>query len=166
MWTAGLAPHPFVAESSLPKDGRGWVTVDAHLRVPGFPGVWALGDCARVPDVLHPGHHQPALAQHAMRAADQRAPNIGASIRGARTRPFRYRTLGDRATLGRVNGSGLGGPFRVWGLLAWFLWRTYYLWPLPRLEKRLRVAMDWTRDLMFGRDIAVIPTRTASDRYP
>ena len=53
MWTSGVAPHPFVTASPLPKDGRGWVTVDAHLRVPGFPGVWALGDCARVPDILH-----------------------------------------------------------------------------------------------------------------
>src|SRR5919202_1300131 len=71
VWTSGVAPHPFVAASPLPKDGRGWVTVDAHLRVPGFPGVWALGDCARVPDILHPGHHHPAMAQHAMREADQ-----------------------------------------------------------------------------------------------
>jgi NADH dehydrogenase len=67
VWTSGVAPHPFVAKSPLPKDGRGWVTVDAHLRVPGFPGVWALGDCARVPDILHPGHTHPAMAQHAMR---------------------------------------------------------------------------------------------------
>jgi NADH dehydrogenase len=165
VWTSGVAPHPFVAESPLPKDGRGWVTVDAHLRVPGFPGVWALGDCARVPDILHPGHNHPAMAQHAIREADQLAHNIVAAIRGARTRPFRYRTLGYMATIGRFNGVGLIGPFRVWGFLAWFLWRTYYLWRLPRLEKRLRVAMDWTLDLMFGRDISVIQTVTASDRY-
>jgi NADH dehydrogenase len=165
VWTSGVAPHPFVAESPLPKDGRGWVTVDAHLRVPGFPGVWALGDCARVPDILHPGHNHPAMAQHAIREADQLAHNIVAAIRGAHTRPFRYRTLGYMATIGHFNGIGLIGPFRVWGFLAWFLWRTYYLWRLPRLEKRLRVAMDWTLDLWFGRDISVIQTVTASDRY-
>src|ERR671937_380145 len=127
--------------SPLPKDGRGWVTVDAHLRVPGFPGVWALGDCARVPDILHPGHHHPAMAQHAIREADQLAHNIVTSIRGARTRPFRYRTLGYMATIGRFTGIGLIGPFRVWGFLAWFLWRTYYLWRLPRPGKRPRRAL-------------------------
>jgi NADH dehydrogenase len=164
VWTSGVAPHPFVAESPLPKDGRGWVTVDAHLRVPGFPCVWALGDCARVPDILRPGHNHPAMAQHAIREADQLAHNIVAAIRGAGTRPFRYRTLGYMATIGHFNGIGLIGPFRVWGFLAWFLWRTYYLWRLPRLEKRLRVAMDWTLDLFFGRDISVIQIVTASDR--
>ena len=97
--------------------------------------------------------------------ADQLAHNIVAAIRGARTRPFRYRTRGYMATIGHFNGVGLIGPFRVWGFLAWCLWRTYYLWRLPRLEKRLRVAMDWTLDLWFGRDISVIQTVTASGRY-
>jgi len=86
------------------------------------------------------------------------ARNVAASIRGEPTRPFRYRTLGQLATLGHYNGIGTVGPIRLWGFPAWAAWRTYYLWRLPRLEKRLRVATDWTVDLIFGRDISQIQT--------
>ena len=161
VWTTGVAPNPFVAASPLPKDGRGWITIDAHLRVAGAPGVWSLGDCSRVPDVLRPGHFHPATAQHAIREARQLARNIAATIQGRPTQPFRYRTMGQMATLGHYNGVGMIGPLRVWGFVAWALWRTYYLWRLPRLEKRLRVATDWTVDLIFGRDISQIKTYMA-----
>lgn len=158
VWTTGVAPNPIVASSPLPRDERGWIVVDAHMCVNGLPGVWALGDCARVPDILRPGHTHPATAQHAIREARQLARNIAASIHGLPTRPFRYRTLGQMATLGHYNGVGVIGPLRVWGFPAWALWRTYYLWRLPRWEKRLRVATDWTVDLFFGRDISQIKT--------
>jgi hypothetical protein len=38
------------------------------------------------------------------------------------------------------------------GFLAWWLWRTIYLLKLPRIEKKVRVAMDWTLDLFFSKD--------------
>lgn len=161
VWTTGVAPNAFVAASPLPKDGRGWITVDTHMRVPGLPGVWALGDCARVPDVLRQGKNHPATAQHAIREAAQLARNIAATIHGQPTQPFRYKTIGQMATLGHYNGVGVIGPLRVWGFVAWALWRSYYLWRLPRLEKRLRVATDWTVDLFFGRDISQIKTYIA-----
>jgi NADH dehydrogenase len=158
IWNTGVAPNPFITDSPLPKTGRGWVQVDAHMRVEGLAGVWALGDCAQIPDPRKPGHFQPALAQHAIREAARLARNIAASIRGQPTRPFRYRTLGQLATLGHYNGIGTVGPIRLWGFPAWAAWRTYYLWRLPRLEKRLRVATDWTVDVIFGRDISQIQT--------
>jgi NADH dehydrogenase len=158
IWNTGVAPNPLIAASQLPQTGSGWVKVDAHLRVEGRSGVWALGDCAQIPNVLHPGRFQPALAQHAIREAARLARNIAATIRGRPTRPFRYRTLGQMATLGHYNGIGTIGPIRIWGFLAWAVWRSYYLWRLPRLEKRLRVATDWTVDLIFGRDISQIQT--------
>jgi len=164
VWNTGVAPNPFVAASGLPTTGRGWIKVDDHLRVEGRPGVWALGDCAQIPNPLRPGQHQPALAQHAIREAARLARNIAAEIRGQPTRPFVYRTLGQMATLGHHNGIGTIGPVRVWGLPAWLLWRSYYLWRLPRLEKRLRVATDWTVDLIFGRDISQIQTYEETGR--
>lgn len=158
VWTTGVAPHALIAGSSLPKTGRGWIEADAHLRVSGLPGVWALGDCASIPNILQPGHTQPALAQHAIREGARLAKNIAATIRGLPTEPFRYRTLGQMATLGHYNGVGTIGPIRISGFFAWAVWRTYYLWRLPRWEKRLRVATDWTVDLIFGRDISQIQT--------
>jgi NADH dehydrogenase len=162
IWNTGVAPNPLVAGSDLPQTGRGWVKVDATMRVEGCPNVWALGDCAQIPDILNPGHNQPALAQHAIREAPALAENIVASIRGEPTQPFHYRTMGQLATLGHFNGIGTIGPFRVQGLVAWLAWRSYYLWRLPRLEKRLRVATDWTVDLIFGRDISQIQTYAAT----
>ena len=161
VWATGVAPNPFVAASPLPTDGRGFVQVDAHLKVFDNQGVWALGDCAVVPDVLHPGRTHPATAQHAVREGRQLARNIVAAIRGEPTQPFRYKTLGQMATLGHHNGVGVVGPIRVWGFVGWALWRAYYLWHLPRLDKRIRVAMDWTLDLVFPRDISQIQTHTA-----
>ena len=163
IWNTGVAPNPLITGSDLPKTGRGWIEVDAHMRVNGRPGVWALGDCAQIPDPLKPGHDQPALAQHAIREASQLASNILAAIRGQPTEPFQYRTLGQMATLGHYNGVGTILSVRVWGFVAWALWRTYYLWRLPRLEKRLRVATDWTVDLIFGRDISQIQTFSSTE---
>jgi NADH dehydrogenase len=161
VWTTGVVPNPFVAASRLPKDDRGFVRVDAHLRVPGIEGAWALGDCAAIPDILRPGRTHPATAQHAVREARQLARNIAAALRDRPTRPFRYKTLGQLATLGHHKGVGVVGPFRVCGFMGWAVWRAYYLSHLPRLDKRLRVAMDWTLDLFFDRDISQIQTHTA-----
>jgi NADH dehydrogenase len=132
--------------------------VDAHLRVSGLQGVWALGDCAQIPDVLQPGKFHPALAQHAIREADRLARNIVADVRGEPSEPFRYRTMGQMASLGHYKGIATIGPARVSGFLAWFLWRTYYLWRMPGLGKRTRIATDWAVDLLFGRDISQIQT--------
>jgi NADH dehydrogenase len=166
IWNTGVAPNPFVTASPLPKTGRGWIKVGADMQVEGMPGVWALGDCAQIPDVLHPGHVQPALAQHAIREGPRLAQNIVASMCGEPTRPFRYRTLGQLATIGQHNGIGTVGPVRLSGFVAWAVWRTYYLWRLPRLEKRLRVATDWTVDLLFGRDISQIETYASAKPDP
>lgn len=162
IWNTGVAPNPFITDSDLPQTGRGWVKVDATMLAEGCMGVWALGDCAQIPDILNPGHNQPALAQHAIRESPALAKNIVASMRGEPTQPFHYRTMGQLATLGHFNGIGTIGPFRVQGLVAWLAWRSYYLWRLPRLEKRLRVATDWTVDLIFGRDISQIQTYAAT----
>jgi NADH dehydrogenase len=158
IWTTGVAPLTFIADSDLPQTGRGWLKADDHMRVDGLFGVWALGDCAQIPNPLQPGHSQPALAQHGMREASRLGKNIAAVIRGQPTKPFVYRTLGQMATLGHYNGIATLGPIRVSGFAAWFLWRSYYLFRLPRLEKRMRVATDWAVDLVFGRDISQIQT--------
>jgi NADH dehydrogenase len=162
IWNTGVAPNPLITAGDLPKTGRGWVKVDANMRADGLTNVWALGDCAQIPDILNPGHTQPALAQHAIREASRLAHNILATMRGEASQPFRYRTMGQLATLGHFNGIGTIGPIRVQGFVAWLAWRTYYLWRLPRLEKRLRVATDWTVDMIFGRDISQIQTYAAT----
>ena len=112
-----------------------------------------MGDCASVPDTKT-GKAQPPTAQHALRQGRHCAKNIVATIRGKPKKPFSFTTLGQLAIIGRRAGVAniLGLQFS--GLLAWGLWRAIYLMKLPRFEKKLRVALSWTLDLFFPKDLA------------
>lgn len=151
VWTAGTSPSPML--EALPcKKEKGRLVVDEYMEVPGWSGVWALGDCAVVPD-RKTRKSYPPTAQHAMREGKTLAKNILAAIRGGKKRAFEYTTLGQLAAIGRRTGVAniLGVNFS--GFVAWFLWRTIYLRKLPRLEKKVRVALDWTLDLLFTKDL-------------
>ena len=155
IWTAGTSANPLL--ETLPcKKERGRVCVTPEMEVPDWPGVWALGDCARVPGP--DGKPYPPTAQHALRQGTLLARNMLAAIRGGRKRPFVFRTIGQLAAIGRRTGVAniLGVNFS--GFIAWWLWRTIYLGKLPRLEKKMRVAMDWTLDLLFSKDLVQFST--------
>ena len=151
VWTAGTSPNPLL--ETLPcRRERGRLCADEFLEVEGWPGVWALGDCASVPDPAT-GRPYPPTAQHALRQGKVVARNIEAAVRGRSKRPFSFKSLGQLAAIGRRTGVAniLGVNFS--GFFAWWLWRTIYLAKLPRFEKKLRVALDWTLDLLFTKDI-------------
>jgi NADH dehydrogenase len=99
------------------------------------------------------GGFYPPTAQHALRQGKIVAHNIAASVRGREKKPFRFSTIGQLAAIGRRTGVAniLGINFS--GFSAWWLWRTIYLSKLPRFEKKLRVAFDWTLDLLFSKDL-------------
>jgi NADH dehydrogenase len=153
VWTAGVKAHPLLAELGLPLDERGRVRVDQTLQVEGLEHVWALGDCAAVPNAATPGRVDPPTSQHALRQARRLAKNIVGE-----PRRYRYRTLGEVATLGRYKGIAnvLGFPLK--GFLGWWVTRTYHLYQLPLLSRKLRVVTDWTVALLFRRDIAELGT--------
>ncbi|HEV3377581.1 MAG TPA: NAD(P)/FAD-dependent oxidoreductase [Thermoleophilaceae bacterium] len=148
VWTAGVRPNPVMRALGLPLDERGRVRVDETLRVLGTSHVWALGDCAAVPNEATPGEVDPATCQHALRQARRLAGNL----RGT-PRAYRYRTRGQMATLGRRHGVALIGRLRVNGLLGWHIARAYHLLQLPFFSRRLRVLADWTTSAMFRRDV-------------
>ena len=149
VWTAGVRANPLLARLGLPLDERGRVRVEPTLLVEGRENVWALGDCARVPNDAVPERPDPPTSQHALRQARRLAKNI----RGER-RAYRYREIGMGATLGRYKGivDLQGVPIR--GFPGWFATRTYHLAQLPLLSRKLRVVTDWTVALVFRRDIA------------
>jgi NADH dehydrogenase len=149
VWTAGVKANPLLAELGLPLDERGRVVVGPTLRVEGREDVWALGDCARVPNEATPGRPDPPTCQHALRQARRLAKNL----RGE-PKPYRYRMLGQVATLGRFKGIADVLGLRLRGFPGWFVTRTYHLFQLPLVSRKLRVVADWTVGLFFRRDIA------------
>ena len=148
VWTAGVQAHPVLAQLGLPLDDRGRVRTDETLRVEGHEHVWALGDCARVPNQASPDP-DPPTSQHALRQARRLAKNL----RGD-PKPYRYRMLGQVATLGRYKGIADVLGLRLTGFPGWFVTRTYHLYQLPLFSRKLRVVVDWTTSLFFRRDIA------------
>src|SRR5437870_3636978 len=163
VWTAGVRAHPMLSRFGLPVDERGRVRVDSTLRVEGHTNVWALGDGARVPNEATPDHPDPPTSQHALRQARRLAKNLSSS-----PKPYRYRMLGQVATLGRYRGIADVFGIRLRGFPGWFVTRTYHLYQLPLLSRKLRVVTDWTVSLLFRRDIAELgmlghPTRIGDD---
>jgi NADH dehydrogenase len=160
VWTAGTSPHPLL--ETLPcKKERGRIVVDSTMAVPNFPNVWALGDCAVIPDPKT-GMPYPPTAQHAIREGRVLAQNLKATIRGGKLKPFVFKTIGLLASIGRRTGVAqiLGRNFS--GFFAWWMWRTIYLSKLPRFEKKVRVAVDWTLDLLFSKDLVQFQTQRAA----
>lgn len=158
VWAAGGKPSEVIQNLPCEKQ-RGRIRVDDCLRVPGVRGLWAVGDCAAVPDGL--GGFYPPTAQHGMREAVAAARNITHALAGEPLKPFRYKTIGMLASLGHHSGVAMICGMKFSGFVAWWMWRTIYLAKLPGLAKKLRVAVDWTLDLFFGREIE--QTITARD---
>ncbi|TMK90349.1 MAG: NAD(P)/FAD-dependent oxidoreductase, partial [Actinobacteria bacterium] len=159
VWTAGVRANPHLHELGMPIDDKGRVIVGGTLRVEGLARVWALGDGARVPNEATPGQFDPPTCQHALRQARRLAKNL----RGD-PRPYRYRMLGQVATLGRYKGIADVLGVRLRGFPGWFVTRTYHLYQLPLLSRKLRVVADWTTSLFFRRDIAELGMLGHPDR--
>lgn len=153
VWSAGVAPHPRLAELSLPLDDQGRVVVDETLRVRGMDSVWAAGDCAQVPNARTPGEFDPPTSQHALRQGRQLADNVLAVRRGDHPEAYGYRALGQVATLGRYKGIAEVMGVRLSGFPGWFVTRSYHLYALPMMTRRIRVLADWTLALGFRRDV-------------
>jgi NADH dehydrogenase len=160
IWTAGTAPNPLLAAIACSKE-KGKLIVDENLEIPGRPGVWALGDCAAIRD-RQSGKLYPPTAQHALRQGKVVAHNVIATVRGAAKKPFVFSTIGQLAAIGRRTGVAniLGVNFS--GFIAWWMWRTIYLSKLPRLEKKVRVALGWSLDLFFSKDLVQLKTNDAT----
>ena len=153
VWTAGVRAHSLVSQLGVPVDDRGRVQVDETLRVVGLDDVWALGDCAAVPNRATPGRVDPPTSQHALRQARRLARNLQGDVE-----PYEYGMLGQVATLGRYKGIADVLGIRIRGFPGWFVTRTYHLYQLPLLSRKLRVVVDWTVALLFRRDIVELGT--------
>jgi NADH:quinone reductase (non-electrogenic) len=149
VWTAGVRANPANERFGLPLDERGRIKVEPTLQVEGVPHAWALGDGARVPNLATFGVYDPPTCQHALRQARRLVKNLTGD-----KKPYRYRMLGQVATLGRYKGIAQVPGILLRGFPGWFVTRTYHLYQLPLTTRKLRVVVDWTTALFFRRDIA------------
>jgi NADH dehydrogenase len=156
VWTAGSSAHPLLETLPLRKD-KGRLVTDEFLGVAGTPGLWAIGDCALIPDRARGGYFPPT-AQHALREGRVLARNLVSAVEGRPLKPFVFTTLGQLAAIGKRRGVARVFGLNFSGFFAWWLWRTIYLAKLPRFEKKLRVALDWTLDLVFSKDLVQLQT--------
>jgi len=155
VWTAGTVPSPLISTLLCAKE-RGRIVVNQFLQVPDWPDVWAVGDCAFVPDIKNPGKSHPPTAQHAIREGKVVAQNIAAALLGRPGKPFSFKTIGLLASIGRRTGVARIFGYNFSGFFAWWIWRTIYLSKLPGLDKKVRVAFDWTLDLIFPKDVCAV----------
>jgi len=159
---AGIVPSEVAARIPVAHDARGRIAVDATMRSTSHPNVWALGDCASIPGP--DGKPYPPLAQHATREAKRVAANVANVINGRPPEPFIFKSLGTMAALGHSTGVAQVFGARITGFIAWWIRRTYYLFQMPRWDRRLRMILDWTVALFFRPDITKVDLAIEQDQ--
>jgi len=147
---AGIVPSIVASAIPVVHDQRGRIAVDETMRSRSHSQVWALGDCAAIPGP--DGRPYPALAQHTVREARQLARNIRRVIEGRAPEPFVFQALGTMASLGHTRAVARVMGVDLTGFVAWWFRRTYYLFQMPRWDRRLRIVLDWTVALFFRPD--------------
>ena len=162
IWSTGVTPSKLIVNLPCEHDKGHRIVTNSYLEVPKYPGVYALGDCASITDP-NTGKPYPPTAQHAIRQGKVAAKNIISSIKGKEgiessrnKKKFDYKTRGMMAEIGKRAGVATFFGFKVHGFAAWWLWRTFYLANLPTTKKKLKVMSDWTSDLLFKPDVAMI----------
>jgi len=162
VWAAGVAPNLVVETLDVRRGRHHGILVDGMCAMPGHPGVWALGDCAEIPQPGGKGTYAPT-AQNATREGPLVARNIVATLRGERPRPFVYTPIGELAIIGKRTGVASVYGLRFSGLLAWAMWRAIYLAKMPLLSKRLHIGLDWLLDAFIDAEIVELPIARSED---
>ncbi len=173
IWTGGMAPNPLVEHLDTRRGRHGGVAVDHSLAVPGYPGVWAIGDCAEIPVFGKPETYGPT-AQNATREGVHVARNIVRVLNDEEPKPFSFRPVGELALVGKRSAVAEVFGLRFSGLLAWAMWRAVYLYKMPGAGKRVRVVINWMLDTAFGAEVVAElravrpapPTSAVSDATP
>jgi NADH dehydrogenase len=152
LWIAGVVSNPRIAGVKAAIDDMGRILVDEYLRVPGFEGVYAIGDCANFKDV-ETGIPIPPRAHTTVRQAKIAASNILAEIRGTGKKPYHFSNPFDTVSLGTVKAAFRYNDFYLFGKLAKFVWLAGYLLLMKGSYNRTRIFEDGFLSAIFGRDI-------------
>ena len=145
LWDTGIVPNPLLESIDCPRGKHGGMVTDSCFQVPGFPDVWAFGDCAETPDPNHPGKTFAPTAQNGTRAGVHAADNIIQQLRGRTVRPFTYKQIGELAVVSSHDGVAHVFGLNIRGPLAWLMWRVIYIAKMPNTEKRFGLLRDYLR---------------------
>ncbi len=156
--TIGSTVSDLIRKSNLPLKHEKIVT-NEFLEVINNNNVWALGDCALVPyNPNDKSKNSPPTAQFAVRQAKILAKNIVLKTLNRNLRNFNYKSKGSLASLGSKIGVGKIYSIRVKGLLAWIIWRTFYLSFLPSIPTKIRVLIGWLLEFFIPRNAVLTDT--------
>jgi NADH dehydrogenase len=157
--TIGTTPSPLIQTLDVPKE-KGRIRTTAEMRIEGQTNAWALGDCALIVNAFD---NKPSLTtgQLAERQGRQAALNLVRILKGEPTKPFRFKNLGQLCSIGGYSAVAEMFGMRISGFLAWLMWRGVYLFKLPTWSRRIKVALDWTWDVLFPRDLSFLNTDVA-----
>jgi NADH dehydrogenase len=157
--TIGTAIGPLVQNLDVPKE-HGRIRTLPEMRIEGQTNAWAVGDCALIVNAFD-NKPSPPTGQFAERQGRQAALNLVRVLRGEPTKPFRFKALGQLCSIGGYSAVAEMLGMRISGFLAWFLWRGVYLFKLPTWSRRIKVALDWSWDVLFPRDLSFLNTDAA-----
>ena len=156
IWAAGVVIDPIVSSLKCKHDKSGKLKVAKYLRLTEYENVFALGDCALITNPST-GKAYPPTAQNSIHQSTTVANNLYSIITGkTKLKEFTFESKGMMTTLGRRVAIAVVYGLHCKGSLAWLIWRTYYLYKLPMLEKRFQVATSWIADLLFKRDLTFV----------
>jgi NADH dehydrogenase len=142
IWAAGVAASPAGYWIGAKCDRVGRILVDPDLSVPGHPEIFAIGDTALSLDAN--GKPLPGIAPVAKQQGRYVANLIKAQLRSAmRAGPFRYRSYGNLATIGRKAAVIDFGWIHLRGIVAWVIWSVVHIYFLIGFRNRAMVALDW-----------------------
>ncbi|MDR3084319.1 MAG: NAD(P)/FAD-dependent oxidoreductase [Streptomyces sp.] len=155
VWTAGVKPHPVLAATDLPLNGRGRLKCTPQLSVDGVTHAWAAGDAAAVPDVTAdvPGKETAPNAQHAVRQARVLGDNIVHALRDEPLETYAHKYVGSVASLGLHKGVAHVYGRKLKGYPAWVMHRVYHLSRVPTFNRKARVLAEWSLAGLFKREI-------------
>lgn len=155
IWVAGVKPLRIEIPGAT-NDKGGRVITNQFLQVQGNNHIWCLGDVANFTPTGTATTPLPMLAQVAVQQAKTVAKNIHAVIVGKPQSPFVYKSKGLLISLGQWYAAGTIFNFNFRGPVMWWVWRTVYLFNFHSWRKRLKIAVEWTINLFYPRDITYL----------
>jgi len=162
-WAAGIAASPLGRAIGAPVDRVGRVLVNPDLSVPGHPDIFVVGDLAL--STRLDGTPLPGVAQVAMQGGAHAARNIARLMRPGPTLPFRYRNMGDMATIGRNRAVGVFPWGTAQGWIAWVMWLFIHIAQLIGFRNRASVLIQWAYAYFtFQRGVRLITARDRVER--